>query len=154
MENKEQAETQDSPGSLLRSAREEKGLSEREAADRMNWVPSYVGIIENNDYAALRSPALARGYIKAYGRLLGLGEAQLMSAFDSASADVASAASIRRAPLAALPAQKAGLAIVLCLATLILLVFALWWWRAGVADQSQAESSAISQQPNTTAGDL
>ena len=57
---------------LLRAAREAQGMTEREAADRLNLMPDYVGILERDDYQALRSPPFARGYVKAYGRLLGL----------------------------------------------------------------------------------
>ena len=58
-------------------------MSEREAADRLNLMPNYVAILERDDYQALRSPPFARGYVKAYGRLLGLDERQLMSVFDA-----------------------------------------------------------------------
>ena len=55
------------PGSLLKAAREKEGMSQREAADRLNLMPDYVGIIERDDYQALRSPPFARGYVKAMG---------------------------------------------------------------------------------------
>ena len=57
------------PGLLLKAARERQGYSEREAADRLNLMPDYVGIIERDEYQALRSPSFARGYVRAYCRL-------------------------------------------------------------------------------------
>ncbi|MDZ7782286.1 MAG: helix-turn-helix domain-containing protein [Halioglobus sp.] len=70
------------PGSLLRAAREAQGMSEREAADRLNLMPDYVGFLERDEYQSLRSPPFARGYVKSYGRLLGLDEQQLLALFD------------------------------------------------------------------------
>ena len=57
-------------------------MTEREAADRLNLMPNYVGILERDDYTSLRSPPFARGYVKAYGRMLGLHEETLMAVFD------------------------------------------------------------------------
>ena len=58
------------PGTLLKTAREAQQLSEREVADRLNWMPGYTAIIERDDFQALRRPAFARGYVKAYGTML------------------------------------------------------------------------------------
>ena len=76
----QQIDTFTSPGTLLRTAREAQELSEREAADRLNLMPDYVAILERDDYDALRAPAFARGYVKAYGKLLGLNEEELLAA--------------------------------------------------------------------------
>jgi len=72
-----------SPGALLKAAREDLDISPREAADRLNWMPGYVAIVENDDYAALRRPSFSRGYVKAFGRLVELDEGKLMDAFDA-----------------------------------------------------------------------
>ena len=37
------------PGSLLRTAREKQGMTEREAADRLSVMPNDVGILERDD---------------------------------------------------------------------------------------------------------
>ena len=71
------------PGTMLRVAREAQGMSAREAADRLNLMPDYVSILERDDYQALRSPPFARGYVKAYGRLLGIAEEELLPLFQN-----------------------------------------------------------------------
>ncbi len=114
------------PGSLLKAAREAQGMSEREAADRLNLMPNYVGILERDDYQALRSPPFARGYIKAYGRLLGLDEQQLMEVFDQV-AEVAPVQYEMRAAHRPLQLQRTGTGVVVGLGVLLLLVLALWW---------------------------
>ena len=42
----------------------------------------YVPMIERDDYQGLRSPAFARGYVRAYGKLLELDEEELIAAFE------------------------------------------------------------------------
>ena len=71
-----------SPGAMLKAERLAQDMPEREAADRLNWMPDYVAVIESDNYDKLRSPAFARGYVKAYTRLLGLDQDVLIAAFD------------------------------------------------------------------------
>lgn len=114
---------------MLRLAREAQGLPEREVAERLFLLPAYVGMLESDQYHALRSPAFARGYVRSYGKLLSLDENTLMARFDafvaSGGGDPSGAGANRRAA----PPQKTGLGVVLGLAVLMLLVLALWWWQ-------------------------
>lgn len=116
------------PGSLLKAARERLGMTEREAADRLNLMPDYVGILERDDYQALRSPPFARGYVKAYGRLLGLEEQHLLSVYDELrnATPVQQRKRIDNRPL---QLQRTGLGVVVGLGVLLLLVAGLWWWQ-------------------------
>jgi cytoskeletal protein RodZ len=115
------------PGTLLRAAREVQGMSEREAADRLNFMPDYVTILERDDYLALRSPPFARGYVKAYGRLLGLEEEQLMSVFEQMNSIVPTQQA-KRIETRPLQLQRTGLGVIIGLGVLLLLVAALWWY--------------------------
>ena len=126
------------PGSLLKAAREQCGMSEREAADRLNLMPDYVGILERDDYQSLRSPPFARGYVKAYGRLLGLDEKYLMSVFDQV-VEVAPVQSERRVAARPLELQRTGLGVIIGLGVLLLLVLTLWWSKEGAGDQPLPE---------------
>lgn len=119
-----------SPGAMLQAARQARGMSPEEAARRLNWLSEYVTFIERDEFASLRRPAFARGYVRAYGRLLQLDEELLLAAFDT----VQPPADPRPRPTQRRPQQlqRTGLGIVLGLAVLALLVLALWWFRAGV----------------------
>jgi cytoskeleton protein RodZ len=121
------------PGSLLKAARERLRMTEREAADRLNFMPNYVAILERDDYQALRSPPFARGYVKSYGRLLGLDEQHLLAIFDQL-VEVKPAQLQKRPP--PLQLQRTGLGVVIGLGVLLLLVVALWWWEEGRVAQS------------------
>lgn len=138
-----------SPGTLLRTEREAQGMTQREAADRLHFMPNYVGILERDDYKSLRSPSFARSYIKAYGRLLGMDVKPLLSAYDNL---VQSKSAPRQKPVPKRPVQlqRTGIGVVTGLAVLTLLVAALWWWEEGrlaqstptLTDDSQAYSGA------------
>lgn len=125
------------PGTLLKKARQAQGMTEREAADRLNLMPNYVAILERDDYMALRSPPFARGYVKAYGRLLGLNERHLLSVFDQVHPAVPQQQEKRRRTRP-LQLQRTGLGVVVSLGVLLLLVTALWWWEEGRGVQSLA----------------
>ena len=116
------------PGSLLKAARESQGMSEREAADRLNLMPDYVGILERDDYQALRSPTFARGYVKVYGRLLGLDEPYLLSVYDELK-EASPVGKLKRIETRPLQLQRTGFGVVVGLAVLLLLVAGLWWWQ-------------------------
>lgn len=116
------------PGTLLKTAREAQQLSQREVADRLNWMPDYTAIIERDDFQALRRPAFARGYVKAYGKMLGIDEAQLLAAFDQLAAGDAPRHE-KRASSRPVQLQRTGLGVVTGLVLLAVLVLAIWWWR-------------------------
>jgi cytoskeleton protein RodZ len=119
---------------MLKAAREVQEISQREAADQLNWMPGYVAIVEQDDYSALRRPSFARGYVKAFGRLVDLDEEQLMMAFDAlenradAAPDVAT-----KTPRTPLQLQKTGLGVAVGLGSLSLLIAALWWWQGSAS---------------------
>ncbi|MEM9254565.1 MAG: helix-turn-helix domain-containing protein [Pseudomonadota bacterium] len=117
-----------SPGPVLKAAREGRGLSEREAADQLNLMPDYVGILERDDYQALRSPAFARGYVRAYARLLELDERRVLELFDESHSKGGGAVA-KRVETRPLQLQSTGLGIVVGLGALLLLVVVLWWLR-------------------------
>ncbi len=115
---------------MLKVARESLQISQRDAADTLNWMPDYVAIIEADDYASLRSPSFARGYVKVFGRLVGLDEEALMRAFDSLQdqGDTIPLES-NQCPSMCVQRQKTGLGVMVGLGSLSLLIAALWWWQ-------------------------
>ena len=129
------------PGTLLRTAREARQLSEREVADRLHLMPGYPAIIERDDYQALRHPAFARGYVKAYGKLVGVDEQRLLEAFDRLRAEeLPVPRKIRTRPM---QLQSTGLSVIIGLVLLVLLVVAIWWWRVVPEAGAQAEHAPL-----------
>ncbi|MCB1674741.1 MAG: helix-turn-helix domain-containing protein [Halioglobus sp.] len=141
-----------SPGALLQAEREAQGMAQREADARLKLTPGYVAILERDDYQALRSPAFARGYVKAYGRLLGLNENELLGAFDHLR-------ETRQPPLQRpdprvrsrpLQLQRTGRGVIIGLLTLLVLVLALWWWQGGAGRVQPAQVGPSAGQPAPT----
>lgn len=137
-------------GTVLRTAREAIGMSEREAADRLNFMPDYVGILERDEYQALRSPAFARGYVRSYARLLGIDEAEVLRLFDEQSAELAGPRRVETRPL---QLQRTGVGVIVGLTVLLLLLVLLWWWQ-GATGEPLAWSPAVGSNRSDTLADL
>ena len=71
-----------SPGALLKSARESRGLSIEEAADRLRLNEALVLAMEEDRFGLLGAPVFARGHLRNYAALVGAGEREVMEAFD------------------------------------------------------------------------
>ena len=73
------------PGDRLRSARERRGLSVRDAAASLRLDPAVITALEADDYAALPAPIFVKGYLNAYTRLLGLPADECIAEYTAAS---------------------------------------------------------------------
>lgn len=60
------------PGVQLAAQRQARGWSVEHAASLLKFAPRQVLALEAGDYAALPEPAIVRGFVRAYARLLGL----------------------------------------------------------------------------------
>lgn len=74
------------PGPMLRRARESRGLTQQQAAEQLNLDASVIDALERDDLAALGAPVFAKGHLRRYGALLGLGEEELLAAYGRAAA--------------------------------------------------------------------
>ncbi len=144
------------PGSLLRTAREAKGLEQADVASSLNWLPGYVVLIEEDRHQELRSPAFGRGYVKTYARLVGISQPRILRALDeweeecgeAASADAARTARGSRKPP---QLQKSGAGVYASLTVLGMLMMGLWFWHDGLPSNTQ--TTAVTSQPaSSTAG--
>jgi len=72
------------PGHLLRQAREEQGLSQKETARDLHLTSKVINAIEEDDFELIPSFVFARGYIRSYARHLGLDGQALVAEFDVA----------------------------------------------------------------------
>lgn len=121
-----------SPGAMLQAAREARGLSPLDVSQRLNWLPEYVALIERDEFERLRRPAFARGYLRAYARMLGLDETIVLAGYDEVRPAPAKPSAKARSPRP-LPLQRTGVGIMFGLGVLALLVLGLWWAQAGQA---------------------
>lgn len=79
----EVAATRQNPGDVLRQAREEREWSQAEVAQKLNLTVSSLNNLESGAFDKLPGHTFARGYIRAYAKLMGMDQAPLVQAFDN-----------------------------------------------------------------------
>lgn len=68
------------PGARLEASRLEKGWTVEQAAGMLKMAPRQIRAIEADDHAALPGPAVTRGFVRAYAKLLQLDAGPLLVA--------------------------------------------------------------------------
>ncbi len=68
-------------GEILKKARENKGLSQDDVVKRLRLKLQIIQDIENDHYENISALVYMRGYLRAYSRLLGLNEDEILLAF-------------------------------------------------------------------------
>lgn len=68
-------------GERLRETREARGISRAEVAAQLHLNEQTITALEQNDPSRLPAPIYVRGYVRAYARLLGLDEAELLEQY-------------------------------------------------------------------------
>ncbi|MCY1283972.1 Cytoskeleton protein RodZ [compost metagenome] len=76
------AATRANPGETLRRARESKDLSLGEVARHLNLTEQALRQLEAGDFDQLPGHTFARGYVRAYAKLMGMDQAALVNEFD------------------------------------------------------------------------
>ena len=66
------------PGERLQAARIKKGLSLEDVASRMHLSPGILEAIEENDFDEITAPIFVKGYLRAYARIVSLGEDEMI----------------------------------------------------------------------------
>ena len=75
-----------SPGARLRAAREERGLSIEEVADRLRLGEALVLAMEEDRFGLLGEPVVARGHLRNYAALVGAPEREVLADFEPGEA--------------------------------------------------------------------
>lgn len=68
-------------GSILKSAREEKGLTLDEIREATRIHPRFLAALEEGDYSVFSSPVHLKGFLRTYARFLELDEEEVMAFF-------------------------------------------------------------------------
>lgn len=76
------AATRENPGEILRQARESRDWSQAEVARKLNLTVSSLNNLEAGAFDKLPGHTFARGYIRAYAKLLDMDQAALVQSFD------------------------------------------------------------------------
>lgn len=125
-------------GATLRAEREKKGLGIDDVADQLKINPRLLMALESGDAQALPHPAYARGFIRSYARLLGIGSDEVQSWLaDAQPGNVKKPKVAQPEPesdLLTMPERKkggGGRAFIVILVLCALGASAYWLWQSG-----------------------
>lgn len=79
--------TDQTPGALLRAAREARGLALDQAARRLRTKSAVLQALENDQFKALGAPVFVRMYLVRYAELLGLPEHEVLGRYKQLGID-------------------------------------------------------------------
>ncbi|HCY61780.1 MAG TPA: DUF4115 domain-containing protein [Oxalobacteraceae bacterium] len=85
-----------SPGAQLASRRQELGWSIEQVANQLNLAPRQVQAMEDDNYAALPGMVIARGFVRAYAKLLKFDPAPLLALITDKAAPSPESLELRR----------------------------------------------------------
>ena len=69
------------PGERLQAARIKKGLSVEDVAGRMHLSTNILEAIEENNFDEITAPIFVKGYLRAYARIVALGEDEMIEQY-------------------------------------------------------------------------
>jgi len=139
-------------GEEFRSAREARGLSLSDVAERLHIRSVYLAAIEDEDWHVIGAPVYVRGFMRTYARFLGLDPEAAVARFAAAGpAGTPGAATPRPAATAnanekraerSSPSLAAVLSIVVAALVVLFVGYEFYQYRAGAPPVPLAEGSA------------
>lgn len=119
------------PGETLRKARESKNLAQADVAQQLNLTQQALGQLEAGAFDKLPGHTFARGYIRAYAKLLGLDQNRLVADFDQYTGTDAGGSSVQALGRIEEPTRLAQsfLRVVSVALLLALLAISFFWWQ-------------------------
>lgn len=125
------ASSRSNPGEILRQAREEKGWQLAEVAAQLNLTAHSLAQLEAGEFDRLPGHTFARGYVRAYAKLLGLDQAELVGIFDRYTGTDATGSTVHSLGHVPEPLRlsRAVLRLASAVLLLLLLVLGYFWWQ-------------------------
>lgn len=148
-------------GEEFRNAREARGLSLSDVAERLHIRSVYLAAIEDEDWHVIGAPVYVRGFMRTYARFLGLDPESAVSRFSAAVPPGTPAASSSRPAPSAAPSEKATgersspslaavLAVVVAVVAVLFVGYEFYQYRTGApaAGPPVAQASDVPAAPD------
>ena len=143
------------PGETLRAARESQNLTLSSVARQLNLSERSLTQIEAGDYSQLPGHTFARGYVRAYAKLLGLDQNRLVQQFDQHTGTDATGSSVNSLGHIDQPVRlsRSMVRFFTFILTLVIGVGAFLWWQDRSARTESAPSVTALERIEVEAAD-
>lgn len=145
-------ETEMTAGQILKIARERRKLTVQQVAVQLNLKAEQVERLEQDQLDNSMPETFAKGYLRAYARLLKLPEAQIMSAFVKQTGSTGPAAKPMRTfsnRTGRQATENRFVWLTYAIVALLLLLLFVWWWQMArepiITSIPQSEPAAMTQ---------
>lgn len=118
-------------GTELQEARKAGGFRTADVARELRISADYLRLLELGSFDQLPAPAYVSGFLRSYGKFLGLDGAELASRFYSINGDASSTINYKL-PVTAGPPQRSAPAVASLFVVLALIGYGGWYWISGL----------------------
>jgi cytoskeleton protein RodZ len=129
-ENQMTADSYKRIGTQLKTARNEHGFRLSDVARELRISGDYLKLLESGEFDQLPAPTYVSGFLRSYGKFVGLDGAELASRF-YALQDHASSKMDYKLPATAAPPQRSAPAVASLCVVLAIGVYGGWYWFSG-----------------------
>ena len=129
-ENQMTADSYKRIGTQLKTARSEHGFRLSDVARELRISGDYLKLLESGEFDQLPAPTYVSGFLRSYGKFVGLDGAELASRF-YALQDYASSKMDYKLPATAAPPQRSAPAVASLCVVLAIGVYGGWYWFSG-----------------------
>jgi cytoskeleton protein RodZ len=136
-------------GARLRAARERKGLTVLQAAEKLHVDPRVLDALEAEDFASLGADVYVRGHLRRYADLTGEDGAQLQELY--AAGRQTEHPDLTRIPRTTSPSRSAVLVLPGLLLVVALAIAGVVWWALTLPPERPRTLSPEAALPRTTA---
>ena len=129
-------------GEALHAARKERGLRAVDVARELRISADYLRWLESGDFDKLPAPTYVSGFLRSYGKFLGLDGADLASRFYAIKGDASSTVNYKL-PVTAGPPQRSAPAVASLFVVLALIGYGGWYWISGPTTPNATAESEL-----------
>ena len=129
-------------GDALQAERKLRGLRTADVARELRISADYLRLLESGDFDQLPAPTYVSGYLRSYGKFLGLDGADLAGRFYAIMGDASSTVDYKL-PVTAGPPQRSAPAVASLFVLLALIGYGGWYWISGPSTPDATAESAL-----------
>ena len=117
-------------GNELQAERKARGMRTADVARELRISVDYLRLLESGEFDQLPAPTYVSGYLRSYGKFLGLDGADLAARFYAIKGDVSSTVDYKL-PLTGGPPQRSAPAVASLFVLMALIGYGGWYWLSG-----------------------